>query len=307
MDQPLVSIGIPTYNRPEGLKHVLDCLRVQTYSNLEIIVSDNCSQGDSVSKMMEEYLKIDSRIHYFKQMENIGPTANFEFVLSKATGYYFAWAADDDFCSRDFLEKIVCAMRHDPQIILCTCDVQGVDENSNLLDVHRLESIRSSANWQQTRKLFFRYPTSNIFFCVYGVYKTHIIKQCGLDIFRGWKGFTTNGEVPLLAKLSAWGKIAALPEVLKMYRSHPNSVYYNEIRGLSNYDSFMMRLVIRAKLCKLALMNDEPLWIKLGLLKTVIGSYLETIKIRTMLLAFLPRKFKEILKPYAKKMSHLWR
>ncbi len=39
--QQLVSILIPTYNRPEGLRRALKCITGQTYKNLEIIVSDD--------------------------------------------------------------------------------------------------------------------------------------------------------------------------------------------------------------------------------------------------------------------------
>jgi len=39
--QPLVTVGVPTYNRPKGLKRALNSLVNQTYQNLEIIVSDN--------------------------------------------------------------------------------------------------------------------------------------------------------------------------------------------------------------------------------------------------------------------------
>ena len=40
---PLVTVGIPTYNRPKGLERTLQCILNQTYANLEIIISDNCS------------------------------------------------------------------------------------------------------------------------------------------------------------------------------------------------------------------------------------------------------------------------
>ena len=46
--QPLVSVGIPTYNRPEGLRRTLECITKQTYKNLEIIVSNNCSSGPEI-------------------------------------------------------------------------------------------------------------------------------------------------------------------------------------------------------------------------------------------------------------------
>jgi glycosyltransferase involved in cell wall biosynthesis len=53
---PLVSIGVPTYNRPLGIKRVLDCLTNQTYTNLEIVISDNCSTDPEVEKVIGTFL-----------------------------------------------------------------------------------------------------------------------------------------------------------------------------------------------------------------------------------------------------------
>ena len=50
--QPLVSIGIPTYDRPEGLRRTLAVRNGQTYANLEIIVSDNASPGDETEQVV---------------------------------------------------------------------------------------------------------------------------------------------------------------------------------------------------------------------------------------------------------------
>ena len=59
-NHPLVSIGIPTYNRPAELQQVLKCLTAQTYKNLEIIVSDNASKDSSTQEMVEKFI-IDSK------------------------------------------------------------------------------------------------------------------------------------------------------------------------------------------------------------------------------------------------------
>ena len=103
--QLLVSVGIPTYNRPEGLRRTLECITRQTYKNLEIIVSDNCSPVSQTEEVVRESIAKDSRIHYFRQQKNMGPTFNFKFVLEKATGEYFMWAADDDEWESFFIEK----------------------------------------------------------------------------------------------------------------------------------------------------------------------------------------------------------
>lgn len=102
-NKPLVSVGIPTYNRPEGLRRTLACITGQTYRNLEIIVSDNCSPDSETEMVVREFMSKDSRIQYFCQVENKGAAFNFKFVLEKATGEYFMWAADDDEWSPNFV------------------------------------------------------------------------------------------------------------------------------------------------------------------------------------------------------------
>lgn len=104
-NQPLVSIGIPTYNRPEYLKKALDCAINQTYENLEIIVSDNCSKNPEVEKICREYSQNDSRVRYFRQEKNIGMAANGEFVLNTAKGKYYQWCMDDDWLSENYIEE----------------------------------------------------------------------------------------------------------------------------------------------------------------------------------------------------------
>lgn len=104
---PLVSVGIPTYNRPEGLRRTLECITGQTYKNLEIIVSDNCSRNPDTEKVGREFAEKDSRVQYFRQKENFGMGRNFEFVLEKAQGEYFMWAADDDEWNLMFIEECV--------------------------------------------------------------------------------------------------------------------------------------------------------------------------------------------------------
>lgn len=106
-NQPLVTIGIPTYNRPEYLKIALDSVINQTYKNLEIIVSDNCSENPEVEKLCREYAQKDSRIKYFRQAKNIGIGANGQFLINKSKGELFYSLCDDDWLSSNFIEECV--------------------------------------------------------------------------------------------------------------------------------------------------------------------------------------------------------
>ncbi len=109
-DAPLVSVGIPTYNRPAGLQRTLQCLVDQTYNNLEIHVSDNCSDTPETEKIVREWQSRDPRIFYHRQPHNRGWDANFKSVLEKARGPFFFWAADDDEWHPDFVAECLAAI-----------------------------------------------------------------------------------------------------------------------------------------------------------------------------------------------------
>jgi glycosyltransferase involved in cell wall biosynthesis len=110
---PLVSIGVPTYNRNVGIKKTLDSVLSQQYSNLEIIISDNHST-DNTQEIIESVKKDHPEIKYWRQKVNIGMVPNFEFVLRKASGKYFMWVADDDELEPGIIQKYVAFLEENP-------------------------------------------------------------------------------------------------------------------------------------------------------------------------------------------------
>lgn len=106
-ETPLVSVGIPTYNRASLLDSRLLNVTSQTYRNIEIILSDNASSDVDVLSVIERWRCKDSRIISYRQSYNIGSYANFLYVLSKSSGPLFIWAADDDEWDLDFLTECV--------------------------------------------------------------------------------------------------------------------------------------------------------------------------------------------------------
>lgn len=103
---PKVSIGIPVYNGEESIRQAIDSVLTQTFSDFELIISDNDST-DSTSKICREYEKKDKRIRYIKQEKNKGWFYNFKFVLDLASCEYFVWLSDDDYWESTFLEENV--------------------------------------------------------------------------------------------------------------------------------------------------------------------------------------------------------
>ncbi len=108
--QPLVSVGIPTYNRPDGLLRTIKQIAGQTYSNLEILVSNNASPNPIVPALLARCAELDPRIRFVNQPENLGILKNFQYVLNHTRGEYFMWAADDDEWDPRFIATCVEAM-----------------------------------------------------------------------------------------------------------------------------------------------------------------------------------------------------
>lgn len=126
---PLVSVIIPTYNRPDYLKQALASAVRQTYRHIEIIVSDNCSP-ENPQAIVEAFQ--DSRIRFSRNATNLGMFANTMNAFKKARGKYVASLLDDDMWEEDFLEKLVPPLEANPDLVLAFCDHYVIDANSEI-------------------------------------------------------------------------------------------------------------------------------------------------------------------------------
>jgi glycosyltransferase involved in cell wall biosynthesis len=106
ISKPLVSIGIPTYNRAESLGRAISSLLAQNYQNIELVISNNAST-DGTESVCEAAAHQDTRVKYLRQRNNIGPIANFQAVLNYSSGEFFMWLADDDWLDHDYIERCV--------------------------------------------------------------------------------------------------------------------------------------------------------------------------------------------------------
>jgi glycosyltransferase involved in cell wall biosynthesis len=106
--QPLVTIAIPTYNRADGyLRQAVESALAQTYPDIEILVSDNCSE-DGTRELIEGLG--EPRIHYVRHSRNIGANNNFNFCVQAAGGGYLLLLHDDDLIDPDFVESCMGAV-----------------------------------------------------------------------------------------------------------------------------------------------------------------------------------------------------
>jgi glycosyltransferase involved in cell wall biosynthesis len=130
MSEPLVSIVLPTYNRPHYLRLSLETARTQTYRNLEIIVQDN---GSDVDPMPVIQALGDPRIRMYRNPTNIGQTPNILAGISKVRGKYWALFCDDDLYMPTFIERLVAPLEADDDCVVSFCWINIIDANGNKL------------------------------------------------------------------------------------------------------------------------------------------------------------------------------
>src|SRR3990172_9677345 len=135
---PLVTVGLLTYQRPQGLKRALQSIVSQAYKNLEIIVSENYSPGNKTKEIVRKFSQKDRRIFYYLHNPNRGCIFNTNFVLEKATGKYFLWAFDDDYYDKNFIIKLVKKLEQDQKIGLAMSAV-AIFKNKAILQAIRFK------------------------------------------------------------------------------------------------------------------------------------------------------------------------
>jgi glycosyltransferase involved in cell wall biosynthesis len=103
---PLVSILMSTFNRPQYVSEAIESVLRQTYSNIELIlVRDG---GSSIQNIVNEY--DDSRLVFIDREKNRGLPYSFNEAMSKAKGKYICYLGDDDIFYPNHVEVLVDAL-----------------------------------------------------------------------------------------------------------------------------------------------------------------------------------------------------
>lgn len=124
------------------MRETLTSLLVQDYTNLEILVSDNCST-DGTDAICKETCAGDQRVRYERQKHNIGAAGNSIHVLSQASGKYFMWASGHDLWSPNLVSTCVAALEAHPDTALAYASSQWIDEQG--------QPLHEESGWYDTR------------------------------------------------------------------------------------------------------------------------------------------------------------
>ncbi len=216
-NNPLVSIGIPTYNRPEELRLMLEVLLAQTYEPLDIIIVDNASTDTAVETVGQEYAARYRQIRYVRNHENVGVLRNAAEVLGYASGKYFCWVSDDDWRAPEFIQMLVDRLEHNPDVEFAFCDFREVTSDGQQSGGHANSHRKLLASFENKSRLarllayyFSDGGKCNLF---YSLFRTDTIR--GLDLFRLSGGYRElNMDCMIAYRMLQVGRVLIVPELL---------------------------------------------------------------------------------------------
>jgi glycosyltransferase involved in cell wall biosynthesis len=210
-DLPLVSVGIPTYNRPDELRTALECITAQTYTNLEIIVSDNCSPGNETEEVVQEFMRKDPRVSYYRQPKNNGPVFNVNFVLERSNGVFFMWAADDDRFEKDFISICLDRFISERDVVAVTTEAQYFSDDKKFEFFPEGERFYSFSSENPEERLLYivRYGYGNLF---YSIYRRQALVKSGKTLY---SRLSTNdlNEIPFFLVVIEQGNWRVIPRI----------------------------------------------------------------------------------------------
>ena len=231
----MVSIGLPVFNGERYLAKAIDALLSQSYTDFEIVVSDNGSR-DGTASIIKEYCKRDPRIVPHYQQTNIGAINNFQYVLRKARGEYFMWAAHDDLWQENYLEALVATLDKNPNVSLAFAQYAMIDEQSKIFQYGRNNLFKSKAftvnpdHLPEINSLIY-YLDRNPF-KYYGLYRRIDVMSIPHKMFLG---SPQNAENVFLAHFLARYLSKESKETTFLYRVPETPKYPREIADNPNY------------------------------------------------------------------------
>ena len=107
---PLVSIIIPTFDRPRYLQEAIEAVLAQTYPKIEVLVFDNGTLDETLA-VAGDAARRDPRVRFQRNKRNLGMSANFNALAQAARGEFLVAIGDDDRLLPEFVSRLVGVMR----------------------------------------------------------------------------------------------------------------------------------------------------------------------------------------------------
>jgi glycosyltransferase involved in cell wall biosynthesis len=209
---PVVSVGLFVYNGERFIEDALNSILNQTFTDFELIISDNAST-DRTGEIAEFYAKRDDRIRYYRSEKNMGAGWNARRVYELATGKYFKWAAVDDLIEPDFLRRCVEILESDAGCVVAYARTKEVDEDGVFIKNY-VTPMRTDYSDPVARFWEMLHTGGHMCYQIYGVMRMSAMRRLPPQ------GSYVNGDGVLLARMTLIGRFYEVPEYLFISRRH---------------------------------------------------------------------------------------
>jgi glycosyltransferase involved in cell wall biosynthesis len=203
------------YNGESFLRAACDAILAQTFTDFELIISDNGST-DATESICREYAARDERVHYYRNEQNRGGIWNRNRVFALSRGDYFLWHDHDDAIVPTFLERCVAVLDARPEVVNCYANVQIIDEHGQILR-HYAEgaALRSTSAYARLRH-YIRHDRECALCSIYfGLMRRATLAQTTL--FHPY----IDSELSLMSELALRGQFHEIADHLFIRRDHP--------------------------------------------------------------------------------------
>lgn len=225
---PLVTVGIPTYNRASTLGRAIESVLGQDYPHIEVVISDNAST-DETQAICKEFQEADNRVRYIRQLSNQGATANFNQVLQQASGDFFMWLGDDDWLDRGYISNCIRILLEEPDKSLICGQARYFREGKFVYEGRKLDLLQDSG--RERMLAYYRQVEGNETF--YGVMRRKDLSRVALQN-------TMGGDWLLIATIAFMGKVITLENITINRQLGGATDSYQKIAsilGLSNFQA----------------------------------------------------------------------
>lgn len=166
-EYPLISVVVPVYNQEKFIAETLESVINQTYTNLQILVSDDGS-SDCSYDVIKEYALKDERIEILHNNNNVGICGNFNRLFDNVRGEYVAFFSGDDVMMPDKLRKQYELLKDNPAVVVVHHNAWLIDGESNKKSLHQKNQLPLNnpldwalkTNWFHAKRIAPLLPTS---------------------------------------------------------------------------------------------------------------------------------------------------
>lgn len=224
-EQPLVSVRVITYNSSKTVIETLDSIYNQTYPNIELIISDDCSKDDTVAicrEWVNQHKERFARTEILTVPQNTGVSANINRSEKSCRGDWIKGIAGDDMLEPFAIEEYVTYVMNNDDIFWCFARAKcfGVDDEQ----VAKWQKNHESDfyNWPLTQLLDYLYFCGTPFFTPTAFYNREKVLSSGISADERVRN--AEDRTKWIQMLETGFKMGFVDKPLVLYRISENSL-----------------------------------------------------------------------------------